>query len=115
MLKALHNLIFRRFIYVYDAGYFGLIYSIKAMIALSISGAICYVSLGADVLIWAVMMAMYVFFLNGFKSNKDMDWKYLVLFVGFVCGLMPMRPIWKAEDSHSTLLSPTISQPRGQT
>ena len=90
MLKALHNLIFRRFIYVYDAGYFGLIYSIKAMIALSISGVICYVSLGADVLIWAVMMAMYVFFLNGFKSNKDMDWKYLVLFVGFVCGLIPI-------------------------
>lgn len=90
MLKTLHNLIFRRFIYVYDAGYFGLIYSIKAMIALSISGAICYVSLGADVLIWAVMMAMYVFFLNGFKSNKDMDWKYLVLFVSFVCGLIPI-------------------------
>lgn len=90
MLKTLHNLIFRRFIYVYDAGYFGLIYSIKAMIALSISGAICYVLLGADVLIWAVMMAMYVFFLNGFKSNKDMDWKYLVLFVSFVCGLIPI-------------------------
>ncbi|CAM3469636.1 FUSC family protein [Helicobacter labetoulli] len=89
MLKALHNLIFRRFIYVYDAGYFGLIYSIKAMIALSISGAICYFLLGADVLIWSVMMAMYVFFLNGFKSNKDMDWKYLVLFVAFVCTLIP--------------------------
>nr|WP_317402911.1 FUSC family protein [uncultured Helicobacter sp.] len=90
MLKALHNLIFRRFIYVYDAGYFGLIYSIKAMIALSISGAICYFLLGADVLIWSVMMAMYVFFLNGFKSNKDMDWKYLVLFVAFVCTLIPI-------------------------
>lgn len=90
MLKALHNLIFRRFIYVYDAGYFGLIYSIKAMIALSISGAICYFLLGADVLIWAVMMAIYVFFLNGFKSNKDMDWKYLVLFVSFVCALIPI-------------------------
>lgn len=90
MLKALHNLIFRRFIYVYDAGYFGLVYSIKAMIALSISGAICYFLLGADVLIWSVMMAMYVFFLNGFKSNKDMDWKYLVLFVAFVCTLIPI-------------------------
>ena len=60
------------------------------MIALSISGAICYFLLGADVLIWSVMMAMYVFFLNGFKSNKDMDWKYLVLFVAFVCTLIPI-------------------------
>ncbi|MCX2717850.1 FUSC family protein [Helicobacter sp. MIT 21-1697] len=95
LLSSLHNLVFKRFIYVYDAGFFGLIYAIKAMIALCISGAICYALLGAEVLIWSVMMAMYVFFLNGFRSNKDMDWKYLVLFVGFVCALIPIFGIWE--------------------
>ncbi|WP_304366371.1 FUSC family protein [uncultured Helicobacter sp.] len=97
MLAAFYKLIFRRFIYVYDAGFFSLFYALKAMIAICISGGFCYILLGSDVLIWAVMMAMYVFFLNGFKSNKDMDWKYLVLFVLFVCGLIPIFGIW--EDS----------------
>ena len=46
-------------------------------------------------LIWSVMMGMYVFFLNGFRSNKDMDWKYLVLFVAFVCALIPIFGIWE--------------------
>ena len=86
-LSSLHRLVFKKFIYLYDAGFFGLFYALKAMIALLISGAVSYALFGASVLIWAVMMAMYVFFLNGFKSNRDMDWKYLILFVLFVCGL----------------------------
>ena len=95
LFSSLHNLIFKRFIYVYDAGFFGLIYAIKAMIAICISGTICYTLLGGQVLIWSVMMGMYVFFLNGFRSNKDMDWKYLVLFVAFVCALIPIFGIWE--------------------
>lgn len=93
-LSSLHRLVFKKFIYLYDAGFFGLFYALKAMIALLISGAISYALFGTSVLIWAVMMAMYVFFLNGFKSNRDMDWKYLILFVLFVCGLIPLFGIW---------------------
>ncbi|RDU60172.1 FUSC family protein [Helicobacter marmotae] len=95
MPSYLYNLIFRRFIYVYDAGFFGLFYALKAMIAICISGVLCYILLGTSVLIWSVMMSMYIFFLNGFKSNKDMDWKYLVLFVLFVCALIPIFGTWE--------------------
>lgn len=97
MFSSIYHLVFRRFIYVYDAGFFGLFYTLKAMIAISISASLCYTLLGPAVLIWAVMMAMYVFFLNGFKSNKDMDLSYLVLFVCFVCTLIPIFTLW--EDS----------------
>lgn len=93
-LSKLHHYIFKRFIYVYDAGFFGLVYSIKAMIAVCISAAICFSLLGPNVLIWSVLMAIHVFFLNGFRSNKDMDWKYLVLFVLFVCALIPLFGNW---------------------
>lgn len=90
MFESFYNIVFRRFIYVYDAGFLGLFYAFKAMIAICISGLLCYILLGAPVVIWSVMMAMYVFFLNGFKSSKDMDWQYLVLFVVFVCALIPL-------------------------
>ncbi len=95
MFESAYNLIFKRFIYVYDAGFLGLFYAFKAMIAICISGLLCYLLLGTPVMIWAVMMAMYVFFLNGFTSNKDMDWQYLVLFVIFVCALIPVFGLWE--------------------
>lgn len=62
MFESAYNLIFKRFIYVYDAGFLGLFYAFKAMIAICISGLLCYLLLGTPVMIWAVMMAMYVFF-----------------------------------------------------
>lgn len=95
MFASAYNLIFKHFIYVYDAGFFGLFYAFKAMIAICISGGLCFIIFGTPVMIWAVMMAMYVFFLNGFTSNKDMDWQYLVLFVLFVCALIPIFGVWE--------------------
>lgn len=92
---SFYELVFKRFIYLYDAGFFGFFYALKAMIAISISGTFCYLLFDTSVLIWSVMVAIYVFFLNGFKSNRDMDWKYLILFVLFVCALIPLFGAWE--------------------
>nr|QGT50030.1 hypothetical protein Helico4rc_1500 [uncultured Helicobacter sp.] len=89
------NFLLKRFFYVYDPGFFSLIYACKAMIAVCISGGLSYFLLGSPVVIWSVMMAMYIFFLNGFSSNKDMDGKYLVLFVVCVCAMIPLFSIWE--------------------
>lgn len=74
-----------RYIYLYDPGYFSLIYSIKSMLAVLISVGINYYLFGPSVIIWAGLSAIYVYFLNVIIGDKSIKFRYLVLFIFLNC------------------------------
>lgn len=67
---------------IYDPGYFSFFYALKAMVAVSLSVIVHYCIFGPQVLIWAGMTPMQVFFLNATLSQQA-DRKLHML--GFAC------------------------------
>ncbi|PAF54184.1 hypothetical protein BKH42_01355 [Helicobacter sp. 13S00482-2] len=71
---------FLRYIYVYDPGYFSLIYSLKTLIAVFLSMIVNYFLFDSGVLVWAALSPIYIYFLNTLIGDKNKI-GYLVLFI----------------------------------
>ncbi|PAF42566.1 FUSC family protein [Helicobacter sp. 11S03491-1] len=76
---------FLRYIYIYDPGYFSLIYAIKTLIAVFLSILINYFLFGFTIIIWAGLLPIYIYFLNTLIGDKQTKLKYLILFVLLSC------------------------------
>lgn len=71
---------FKRYIQVYDPGYFNLIYAIKSLVAIFLSILINYLLFGSSVLVWAGITPMQLFFINAIVSPKTNKRLYMFLF-----------------------------------
>ncbi len=60
----------KKYIHIYDPGYFSFFYALKAMVAISLSVVLHYFIFGPQVLVWAGMTPMQVFFLNATLSQQ---------------------------------------------
>lgn len=75
---------FLRYVYVYDPGYFSLIYSLKTLIAVFLSIVINYFLFGPSILVWAALSPIYIYFLNTLMGDRYKI-RYLILFILFSC------------------------------
>ncbi|RDU70874.1 FUSC family protein [Helicobacter aurati] len=60
----------KKYVQIYDPGHLNCIYACKAMIAISLSVLFHYLIFGAQMLVWAAMTPMQVFFLNATLSQQ---------------------------------------------
>lgn len=79
MLNLLKRL--RLFIHTYDPAKFSLIYSLKAVFALILSGLIAYFCSGLGATVWAINGASNIFFLNAIDGTNKEKFFYLSLFL----------------------------------
>ncbi|MDO7252675.1 FUSC family protein [Helicobacter cappadocius] len=75
---------FLRYVYVYDPGYFSLIYSLKTLIAVFLSIVINYFLFGSSILVWAALSPIYIYFLNTLIGDKNKI-RHLTLFILLSC------------------------------
>lgn len=94
-----------KYLQIYDPGYLKLQYALKAMVAISLSALVHYLIFGQQVLIWATMTPMQVFFLNATLSQQADRRLYMLGFgIGSALSVALFTIIaQKAFSSHETI------------
>lgn len=69
------------YIALYDPGYISFIYSLKALFAAVISALIAFVIFGFNIIIWAALIPIHLYFLNVVLVEKKQTIWYFVLFI----------------------------------
>ncbi len=85
--QKLHEKI-TRYIYLYDPGYLSFIYSIKALFASALSVGINAFLFGLEIVIWAALMPIYLYFLNVILVEQKQSIWYFLIFIflsAFLC------------------------------
>ncbi|WP_104692172.1 FUSC family protein, partial [Helicobacter muridarum] len=59
-----------KYIHIYDPGYLNLVYALKAMVAIALSVLFHLFIFGQEVIVWAAMTPMQIFFLNATLSQQ---------------------------------------------
>lgn len=69
------------YVHRYDSGYLGLVYSCKTLLASLLSVGVSYLLFGLDVIIWAALMPIYLYFLNVMLLEQKQSIFYFVFFI----------------------------------